>query len=303
MAQSVPIFVVHRGNPPYLRLVLNQFQKTSPDARLILLGDESNEHLPGVEHVNCASLEDEDVWKFRAIYQHASILAMPFERFCIERWFLLRNFVRKEGLKSLIHVDSDVLPFADIREMLALAGDSEITFSRWDAKRLIMHFMIVRNVELLEQFCRFVLDLYEDSARFENLRRRSLCCPRKNSKPWISDMNLFHEFHQAVPMKAFFWEDALAKGVLVDSRLTQSESLQANWGLIRKQRIKKIRFIQGLPVAFLKDGTSLSVKALHYHSYAKYLIRWHSQKKDGFWPFFFHTLFFEHKLLKKFTNK
>lgn len=105
------IIYFHEGYSPYLAFSLWQATQSNPEARVILLGDESN-RISGI-HYEHHLLSDYSIrlGEFRKIYQHFHPGNLEDERRCIERWLFLAEFVRRQGLKNFIFLDSDTLLF------------------------------------------------------------------------------------------------------------------------------------------------------------------------------------------------
>jgi len=99
---SIPIFV-HLGSPEYLDYVLKLSRKHN-SGRLILLGDESNKHIAIKNNVEHYLVSD---YNQTIPYHHVGINTEVYEKFCFERWFIIKNFVLKHGITQFVHSDSD----------------------------------------------------------------------------------------------------------------------------------------------------------------------------------------------------
>jgi hypothetical protein len=99
---SVIIFV-HKGSPEYLEYILKLTKNTNP-GRVILLGDESNKDISVENNVEHHLVSD---YNQTIPYYHISVNSEQYEKFCFERWFVIKNFVIKHGITHFIHSDSD----------------------------------------------------------------------------------------------------------------------------------------------------------------------------------------------------
>lgn len=296
--ESIPVIVFHKGYAPYLETCLAQAKKTNPDSRIILLGDDSNKRIDFVEHVNADAFPG--FREFEPSYRHCSFLPVWLEKLWIQRWFVMRDFVRQEGLSRFLHIDTDVLLFCNVTSESSRFDGFDMTFARWDANRLLAHCLFVNRTEFLDDFCRYITGVYREDDDFQRLKTRNT--NQKGNRtlpPWICDMSLLADYYDRFHPNAFWLEDCLKDGVCFDSRISEPGPFQPEFALIRKQKIKRIRFENGVPMAKLKDGTPVSMKIIHYHSFTKYLMPLHVQGIDAHRRFFWHTLFFEHKALKK----
>ncbi len=293
----VPILVFHRGNAAYLEHCLNQARKYNPDSRIILLGDSSNAHIKVAEHYNADDFPGAK--EFKPLYKHCSFLSYEFEWRCIERWFALRDFIRLTGINRFLHIDTDVLLFSNVTQEAERFGGYDATVARWDEQRLLAHYLLVNRVEFLDDFCEHVTHVYSDENEVQRLIQKNTNLNLRKTritKPWIGDMSLLCDYYDHKQPNFYFLENALKQGIGFDNRITDVEGFQAEWGLLRKQRIKKIRFENGLPTAWTVNGERITMKMLHYHSSTKYLMPYHIQGIDAHWRFFWRELIFDHKI-------
>lgn len=295
--QPVPILVFHRGNAAYLEHCLNQARKYNPESRIILLGDSANAHIKVAEHYNADDFPG--VKEFKPLYKHCSFLSYEFEWRCIERWFALRDFIRLTGITRFIHIDTDVLLFCNVTQEAARFDGYDATVARWDEQRLMAHFLLVNKAVFLEDFCNYMTGLYSNENEVQRLIQKNTNMnlrKKRMNKPWISDMSLLCDYYDQRKTNFYFLENTLKQGIGFDSRITDVEGFQAEWGLLRKHRIKKIRFENGLPTAWTVNGERITMKMLHYHSLTKYLMQYHVRGIDAHWRFFWRELLFDHKI-------
>lgn len=305
--EAVPIIVFHKGNSPYLKTCLWQARKTNPASRLILLGDESNAYLrkerelQGLEHYDADSFPGFE--PFQKVYRHCSGLTVRFETLSFQRWFTLREFVKQFGIKRFLHIDSDVLIFCDVTELASRFDGYDMTFMHWDETRNMGHFLLLNRMEFLEEFCEYTLKIYQDDAEFERLKNRNFSKSKKGKVSyWISDMSFLGDFCERVGCKAFYLEDCRKDGLFFDDRITYAHSFQGEFGVRRKHKIKKVRFLDGQPFVFTQDGKPMAVQMLHFHSFTKFLMPYYARGRNPYWRFFWHTLILEHKIVKKFLR-
>jgi hypothetical protein len=108
---------------------------------VVLLGDEANASIGIGEHHDIDQPElQEDLDEFRRICKRYSrSQGFLWERFWLERWFLIRNFMRREKLRGCLAIDSDVLLFCNVPEESLRFRSYAMTFGRWDAVRVVPH--------------------------------------------------------------------------------------------------------------------------------------------------------------------
>lgn len=251
----VPILVFHRGNDAYLEHCLNQAKKYNPDSRIILLGDSSNAQIKAAEHYNADDFPG--AREFKPLYKYFSFLSYEFEWRCIERWFALRDFIRLTGITRFLHIDTDVLLFSNVTQEAERFDGYDATVARWDEQRLLAHYFLVNRVEFLEDFCEYATRLYSDENEVQRLALKNTNLNLRKTrmtKAWVSDMSLLCDYYDQKQPNFYFLENTLKQGIGFDSRITDVEGFQTEWGLLRKHRIKKIRFENGLPTAWTVNG-------------------------------------------------
>ena len=113
------IIYFHEGFSPYLPFTLRQARISNPDARIILLGDSENriEGIPHEHHLlsDFKSRHQE----FLECYRHFHPGHLGDERRCIERWIYLSEFLKKQQIEEFLFLDSDMLLFCDVGEILS----------------------------------------------------------------------------------------------------------------------------------------------------------------------------------------
>lgn len=126
MPGEAPIIFIHYGNASYLRHTLDTARRSNPGKRIILLGDESNEHLAGrgVEyHAIDTFARGPLIETFDRVFQlikgeghnYRKLGGSDFwTRFVFRRWFVIREFLEAQGLTSFWTFDSDTLILAPL---------------------------------------------------------------------------------------------------------------------------------------------------------------------------------------------
>lgn len=280
---SVPIILVHQGFQPCLEVSLGRAAACNPRSRLVLLGDDSNAHVRHAEHVSCAdpSLQA-DLAAFHAAYRHlATSRGDAFERLCIARWLLVRNFMRREGLDACLVIDSDVLLFCDATAEARRFRHCSMTFGRWDAVRLVPHCNFIGRRDALESFCEHVLRVYHEPALLNEIAVRNM---KRFQRTWVSDMSLFHDWAEGGAFPVGLLEDTLHDGVGYDICIDTPGGFEpVNFlpGVLRPW--KRITYRDGLPYARTLDGRDIPMKCLHFHGRFKPLMERHAAGQPDDW--------------------
>lgn len=162
---AYPIIVIHKGDQDYLFACLKQAAYSNPESRIILLGNNLNKIVTSpdfsykVEHYN---IDDyfQSAKEFEKIYKHHSINCPEFELFCIQRWFVINDFIKKQGIEKFLHLDSDVLLYSNFqkeKDYMEIVQKYDMTISRISG-----HTSFFNSQEILQKFCDFVVDLYSN---------------------------------------------------------------------------------------------------------------------------------------------
>jgi hypothetical protein len=278
------VVITHQGMKPYLDSCVRRAMVAAAGGRVILLGDVANAGVGACEHhrIDDPSLQA-DLDEFRGMYRQIG-QSQEFlrERFWIERWFLIRNFLRREKLDGCLAIDSDVLLFGDVGTESLRFAPYAMTFGRWDAVRVVPHCNFIRGLSGLEDFCAYVLDVYREPRRLARLKDINR---KKFGAAWISDMSLLASWGATSGFPVGFLEDTLADGVGFDSCLDATHGYVACGylpGILRQW--KRIVFRDGCPYATIRGGgLDVPMKCLHYHGKMKALINRHARCQDDDW--------------------
>ena len=159
----IPIVYIHRGYADYLVSVIQQAVQACDEENVYLLGDEANADccrnwFPIADYVseNCLRLEKE--------YVHYSYTEEQYERFCLQRYFLLLRFMEYHGWRDAYLCDSDLLIYEDL---------SNLSMGQYDAAFSVCEYPVYFGEcasphcsywkrESLENFTGYILDIYEN---------------------------------------------------------------------------------------------------------------------------------------------
>lgn len=278
------VIVTHTGYRPYLESCLRRAVASAPGGRVVLLGDDANATIGLGEHhsIDDPSLRD-DIDAFRSVYRQVSTAhSFSRERFWVERWFLIRNFLRRERLDGCLAIDSDVLLFCNVAEEAERFHPYAMTFARWDPVRIVPHCNFINGLEGLESFCRYVLDLYRSP---EKMSRLAEINRKKFNFAWISDMSLLAAWGATSGFPIGYLEDTVASGVAFDTCLDDSRGFVPCGylpGVLRQW--KKIVFRDGIPHGIIQSNRLVvPMRCLHYHGRMKILMPRHEAGQEDDW--------------------
>ena len=166
MDQSgLPIIFIHRA--PTLQLSLYtavvQARLTNERSPVYLISNLKERVTTGIpwvdewiEHVDLYDYMHE-ANRFAEVYFNLSSNAEYFERFCFQRWFVLREFLYRRGLTQCLSCDSDVLVFEDISKLHAeYLSDCAFTIS----SRHTWGISFFNRVDVLNHFCAMQTEVF-----------------------------------------------------------------------------------------------------------------------------------------------
>ena len=107
------VVTIHRGHSVCLPSVLRQIQRNGDTAHL--LGNSHSQSIcPGLVVYHPISSFWSGAAAFAPTYEHHGANDYDYELFCLQRWLVLREFAAKTGIKRFLHIDSDVMLYANM---------------------------------------------------------------------------------------------------------------------------------------------------------------------------------------------
>jgi len=261
-----PIIFFHYGNPQYLKYSLKQARYFNPDSDIYLLGDKRNNCYPFITHVFSDKYKSK-AQAFIDVYKHRSSNSENYELNCFLRWFYIKAFCEEKGIASFIYLDSDVLLFQDVSELVPLFKDHTIANTCDDTG--MPAFTYFKDQKVLSDFCEYLLHAYTDRKLVNELD--ALYQPYMDSGEMggVCDMTLFHFYfrdHPAGTLKI----DLIGDDIAVDSNISRQDGYEIEDG------IKKIYWKNKLPYAKnIASGKLVRFATLHYQGSAKNTMRQH----------------------------
>ena len=218
-----PIIFIHYGPAHYLKWTLEAAQRTNPEKRIVLLGDLSNRRFVGrgVRFVDFETLAGgKKEREFQKVFQVIQGERHRFNKhggmevwlkFVFRRWFLVEEFLSREGLDSFWTFDSDTLVIAPLGPRESRFKDVEATtqcrgecLNGW-----------VGSLHLVQRYTSCILELFSDASFLDAQHERL----RIHAGLAFNEMDAFGEFrrresintwHGEMPIGGEFFDDALA---------------------------------------------------------------------------------------------
>ena len=259
MAVKIPIILVHTGDSFYLEPALRQARKSNPESHIYLISDESTNHYDFIEHVNIsdymASAE-----QFEKVYVHLSINPYHYELFCLQRWFIILEFVKKNNILHFLCIDSDVMLYCSVDEVFGKWIDYDMATCQ-----IIGPQYTLFSQDSLKRFCEYIYAHYADKQGLEEVKSW-------HTKGAISDMNFFRDYSEK-PNIRIFNTAQVVDGACFDYNMKISQKKK------KKGRLKKIYWKEGVPYCkSVESGELIRMNGLHFqggvkHHLYKYIYR------------------------------
>ena len=192
MAKDTIVFI-HKGYSTCLFASILTARQSNPKSEIFLLGDEDNNHKKLLELANCKHFQIENYHSsatdFSRIYRHDGTNPVEYELFCIQRWFILRDFLRDQNRNSkILHLDSDAFLYDDIQKIFSILG-TKIAL----CQKISPAFTYIGELSELDKFCKFAFDSFANSVAYRKLQEY-VTNFNNSGMPHISDMTLFGEY-------------------------------------------------------------------------------------------------------------
>jgi hypothetical protein len=198
---------------------------------------------------------------FAKIYRHHSTLGYEFELFCIQRWFVLLEFLRKQGMDSCVYLDTDVLLAANLNGIVQMTRQFGLTFTGYSA-----HVCFVNRIDALAKLCDYVTSLYQNPVNSNRMVSWHKEMVGNNGAGGVSDMTAFYWFQKD-------HQDLIGgyPSIFGDSPI--DVSLDDTRGFLADaDGFKNLQWHGRIPHATAEDGQQIQFLALHHQGRGKELM-------------------------------
>lgn len=260
------IVVVHRGNSRWLSRSLRAASITNPGVEVVLIGDNSGLKLArdlGVSHAEWRDFSS-SAGLLAKNYVHKSTNGRAFELICLQRWFILESWMRETGQESVIAIDSDLLVFADLKEILKASLQRDAVGFVNDSA----HLAWIPNASAISAVCNVIQEAYSDPSHqlIQQLHCEHL---HRFSEGGVSDMSFFQLLARDGSGRVI---DILGphgeKCWYLD--VTMNDGIG---GFVLDNGFKRIKMIEGVPHALSTEaGVWHPMATLHFQGKAKALM-------------------------------
>ena len=265
---KTPVFIFHLGNPEYLEQVICQAQKNN---EVHLLGDLSNKDICPIWD-EAEKYIPADYYEFEKVFEQMSDYSLDFDLNCFKRFFIMREYMKKNNLSQMVFLDSDVLLYINMSEYYdkykcntALSIPERQSDFRWTAQAHCSFWTL----EYLSDFIDFTMETY--SGDKEKLREKYGHHVKNSIKGGVCDMTLLYLW--SLTKDGIYNTCKITDDAVFDHCLGSAGNYYDNeYKYIKSLQSKKIVFKQDQPYLLTKSGKQIKANALHCQGAAKALI-------------------------------
>lgn len=251
---SIPIVFIHKGNSSYLFDTFYQLKRYNNDVPAYLIGTKESHVYKGlVKNVDIAAYFAE-AEQFKKVYKHFSTNSYEFELICLQRWFVLKDFLIKNNINRCLYLDSDVLIYNNVNELAKRYTGYGMTICGISGHTNFLE------INTLIEFCNYVTTCYTDNGALKQLEEYFINYKAKQLLGGISDMTFLHRFSLNYPNKVLnLYDDKIGKDAFDPSMENGEDRYQMDG------KIKKVEMKDGKPYCFrLSDGAPVLHNTLHF---------------------------------------
>ncbi|GGK11966.1 hypothetical protein [Parabacteroides faecis] len=273
---NIPIIIVHRGDTFYLKLVLEQIRLFNPHTRICLISDASTDKYCFVEHYNIDDYS-KGADAFKMAYIHMSSNPYDYELICFQRWFCIRDFVKTQKIENFLCMDSDVLLYCNIDEVMQQYISYDFTTCNKQGPGCALF-----NISSISDFCEYLMSMYTEDILLNKMESMYQEIIDNKQLGGVCDMVAFVWFQDNTKCNVI--DIAIpTNGTCFDGCITWGQGFEMEDGK------KKVYWIDNLPYGKLMNDQSLvRFYCLHFqgrskYSMYKYIVDEHKVHHSGFW--------------------
>lgn len=263
----IPVIFIHKGYQPYLEYTIKQSLKKND---VVFIGDTS---LP-FQHPQLKTEKIRDHYdgidEFSKLYVHLNTTPFDYELFCFNRWFILKNYMKKNNLSTVFYVDSDVLLFTKVDDEFEKFKQYDFTLLHRSAAT--SSFITIKGID---SFCKFLLNTYKDKLSYSFQKMESHFRVRQNCKlpGGVCDMTALELFHYLDDSGGGPGRVGEMMQIINDSTYDHNINTPDNDFEFTGGK-KNVQIVDGIPYVFnMKYNKLIKFNCLHFQGGAKNFIK------------------------------
>lgn len=265
----IPVFVFHKGNPDYLKKMVDFAVISNNEIHLV--GNDENKNVSAI-WANADDYLSDSFYEFEKAFIQLSDYSYDFDMMCFKRFYIMLEYMKKNKLDEMIFADSDMLIFTDLTEFfrknkckVSLSIPKRQENFRWAAQASCSYWTI----EYLEDFLLFVIDMYKN--HIDVLKEKYAYHIANAAKGGVCDMTLLYLWSRE---KEGVLNTAMdVDGVVLDHVVGRSDNyLDNEYAFHKILKVKKVKFKNKKPYFIRDDGTEIMAATIHCQGSTKSLI-------------------------------
>ena len=260
----------------YLFYSIHQAKFYNLDMDVVLIGDGKILKSPAFQFCNVSNLENNYVKEFNQKYIHLSTDHEYFAKACFHRWFYLLEYIKQNNLKSVYHIDPDGMLYTNLEKVkkIFFSKKAALTIPNRDKYKLAVGHFCFWTLDLLEEFCQFVLHIYTEKKYlllFKNYKKE---LEKENKLGGVSDMNSLYLFYEKNKNDITNLLE-IKNNCVFDLNINVNENLNKNDFLMNSKRKKIIKTEKKYFLMASKGNKKIKCLGIHFQGGAKRFIKNH----------------------------
>ena len=270
----------------FVPLSLASVVRSNPDADVYFLNvnDAYPLNVMGVHDVDVREIQVSATVNIKKSYKHLSTNHADFELFCIERFFVIRDFMKSRNMECAFLIETDVLLFTNLNQFFENVPDFEWDKIYLSEKKCISLAYVT--YEFISFYCDFVLNCYESSDIYQKISTFYDKYIERGGKGGICDMTFceyisngmygssnnfkiknFSDVFSSVDGDTFLFDSFIGRDGILDSEI----KFEMDKSYIDNKVIKKVSYIDSQPFVHSTSG-NVNLGSLHCQGAAKGLM-------------------------------
>jgi len=271
----------------FVPLSFSSVVKSNPTADVYFLNVNDNFPVstPGITDVDATQFYSKACKPIRDCYKHLSTNQADFELFCMERFFVLKEFMAANAIDKAFLVETDVLVFEDLNSFIGCEGGISPEKSYLSENKCISLGYVT--LAYLEYYCNYIVSCYCDIEKFAKIESFYHKYREKGGMGGICDMTFCDYINKGMygaerqyateniskifkkcTGQDYIFDSFIGRDFIIDleAKIVMTESY------IDKKIIKDISFENGKPFVSFDDNIRLQLASLHCQGNAKGLM-------------------------------
>lgn len=254
------ILILHNGQQDYVQVAIRQLLEFNNARDIVLLSQNTTFRKLGIEIVNPIRYMTR-AKQVKKSYVHLSSNFYNFELFCIQRWFIILEYLESISYKGpFMHMDSDVMCYCAADKLVELYKEFDVTIS----SAMVPHMMYFKSVVQLRSLCDYIEEMYQKKLPYlQNIYNKEFIV--KKSDGGICDMQLIKWWLEEKKINFIDTTYQILNKTCSDSVFSEPDIY-----LYDKRRHQKVVVRDELGYAFvLQNGEQVHCNCIHFQGKEK----------------------------------